>query len=97
MTYLEFFRNAQIDDKDPLRRVVDLRPCGERQDEALYFYLNEIIERKMNKGGFLTERRIVFRWDPRANLTDRTVTLLHSLQNRGVPIDPDPKARSAAA
>jgi hypothetical protein len=63
MTYLEFFRCVEIDDKDPLRRIVDVRPFGESQDEPLYFYVHDIIEFKMNNGGFLTDKRIAIRWD----------------------------------
>jgi len=96
MTYLEFFRSADIDDKDPVRRMIDVRPCGERQDEALYFYLHEIIERRMNYGALISDRRIVIRWNGDANVTERTVNLLHSLQNRGAPIDPDRGAKSAS-
>jgi hypothetical protein len=47
--------------------------------------------------GFLTDKRIAIRWDGGANLTDRTVSLLHSLQSRGVPIDIDSGEKSAAA
>ena len=97
MTFLEFFKLADIDDKDPLRRIVDLRPFAERQDEALYFYLREIVERTMKYGKFITDRRIVFRWDTKANFTDASLSLLRSLQDRSVPIELEPGATSASA
>jgi hypothetical protein len=97
MNFLEFFTCAHIDDKEQLRRIVDVRPFGKKQDEALYFYLHEIIEARMSSGSFVTDRRIVIRWDAGANVTDGTVNLLHNLRSRGAPIDPDTGEKSAPA
>jgi hypothetical protein len=91
MTFLEFFKCADIHDE--VQRIVDLRPFGERQDEALHFYLHDIIEATMKHGGFVTDRRIVFRWYGKANLTGGTMNLLRNLQNQGAPIDLDPGAK----
>lgn len=90
MTFLEFFRSADIHDE--VRRIVDLSRFGERQDEALHFYLHDIIEAVMKYSDFVTDRRIVFRWDGRVSLREDTLNLFRSLQSRGVPIDLDPKA-----
>ena len=97
MTFLEFFQCVDINDKDPIRRIVDLRRFGDRQDEALYFYLHDIIERTMEYSKFVTDKRIVFRWDGRVNFTPETVNLFRGVQDRGVPFDLDPAGMSASA
>jgi hypothetical protein len=97
MNLLEFFRIANIVHSDRVRTIVDLRPFGERQDEALYYYLHEIIEARMKEGGMFTDMRLIIRWGGKANLTFRTINLFRYLENRGVPIESDPKAKSASA
>ena len=94
---LEFFRFANIVHCDRVRTIVDLRPFGERQDEALSYYLHEIIEARMKEGGMFTDMRLIIRWDGKANLSVRTVNLFRYLENRGVPIESDPTAKSASA
>jgi hypothetical protein len=97
MEILEFFRIANIVHCDRVRTIVDLRPFGERQDEALYYYLHEIIEARMKEGGMFTNMRIIIRWDGKAILAVRTLNLFRYLENRGIPIESDSRAKSATA
>jgi hypothetical protein len=51
----------------------------------------------MKEGGMFTDMRLIIRWDGKANLSVRTVNLFRYLENRGVPIESDPNAKSASA
>lgn len=78
------FNATAIRAEDPATITWDVRPFGDRQGEAVDFYLHQrLMMLQMNAGGF-GPRLVVLLCDSTANIPDSATNWLNELNARGV-------------
>jgi hypothetical protein len=87
MTAEEFYKTAKIYDTSVLRKTVDVSPFGDRQGEALDFYLNELILNAATDPASAAGKPILVAYDQALVLGESTMRALRKLQNMGVAIE----------
>ena len=82
----EEFNKVAIRTEDTTRITFDVRPFGDRQAEAVDFYLHEV-GMQINYGTFSTTRPIYVLYTKGIQFLPTTATWLQSVRARGVPMN----------
>jgi hypothetical protein len=80
------FNKTVIRTEDSIRITFDVRPFGDRQGEAVDFYLHEV-GMQINYGTFSTSKPIFVLYSRGTILPMTTHTWLKNLLARGVPVN----------
>jgi hypothetical protein len=83
----EFYKTAKIYDTSVLRKTIDVSPFGDRQGEAVHFYLNELVLKLATDPAFAAGKPILVAYDQEFDFGEATIGVLRKLQNMGVAIE----------
>jgi hypothetical protein len=83
----EFYKTAKIYDSSVLRKTVDVSPFGDRQSEAVDFYLCELVLKVATDPAFAAGKPTVVAYDQAIDFRESTTSALKKLQSMGVAIE----------
>jgi hypothetical protein len=83
----EFYKTAKIYDTSVLKKTVDVSPFGDRQSEAVDFYLSELALKVSMDPAFVAGKPTIVAYDQAIDLRESTMSALRKLQSLGVAIE----------